>query len=85
MDSSIAIYDWQTVLECIKSVAWVVLLGFVVSLAIKAKLLPKQSRGMLIILFATWAVAAVSLTAVNAYNYLDTQRPVIEKSLQMQP
>lgn len=84
MYNSIGYYDLQALLSLFESVAWAAVVGVVLAILIlyKPKLLTKQYKQIVWVLFAAWAIASIGLSAVNTYSYFSTQRSGIVQSIE---
>lgn len=81
---SLAMYDWQTILQILEAVAWVAILGAVLLLWVRAKNINKQSKQIVLVLFAAWGLASLGQAGLRAYSYYDSEREVIKESIELQ-
>lgn len=81
---SLAMYDWQAILQILEAVAWVAVLGAALLLGLRAKSVNKQNKQVVLVLFAAWAVASLGHAGVRAYMYYDGTRGVIKEQIERQ-
>lgn len=81
---NLAMYDWRAILQILEAVAWVAVLGAVVLLGLRAKSVNKQSKQIVLVLFAAWAVASLGHAGVRAYMYYDGTREAIKEEIERQ-
>jgi hypothetical protein len=86
MYDSIGVYDWQTILSLLEAAAWVAVvgIGFVFLTQSKSKLLTKQNKQIIWLVFAAWAVASIGLATLSTYNYFADSRKGIVQTIKVQ-
>ncbi len=71
MYESIGLSDLRTALTMIEAIAWVVVLGVIIQIFTKTKFVNKQNRQIILVLFAAWGIASISLAYINTYSYVN--------------
>ena len=86
MYDNIGVYDWQTILGLVETVAWVaiVAIGVMFLMQSKSKLLTKQNKKIVWLIFAIWAIAYIGLAVLNTYSYASTTRENFVQSIESQ-
>ena len=77
-------YDWDRILESLQTGTFVVVLGVGLLLLLRASKVNKPHKQIMLVLFAAWALASLSLTGLRAYNYYNSERKIIKESIELQ-
>lgn len=81
---NIKLLDSQNALQLFQAIAWILVVTIIVRLLLRQKQLPKQSRQIIDIVLAVWIIASSVLALLNAYTYINDQRPYFKQAIEEQ-